>query len=166
MTSFIHLICSNWNGKRNKQCSTIATRAAQHEVDRPRPPIPAGAALDGQPSAYARPTQRSAAYSPLCHMRRTTVHLISPCAAFDRPSSADARACPARRIPFAPEPHVRLCRIFCVPRAVHCCDEYRSFHIPRKAVSPMSASGHPPRLLDRVRDALRRKHSSLRTEEA
>ncbi|GIV89770.1 MAG: integron integrase [Chloroflexus sp.] len=30
----------------------------------------------------------------------------------------------------------------------------------------MSASGHPPRLLDQVRGALRRKHSSLRTEEA
>jgi hypothetical protein len=30
----------------------------------------------------------------------------------------------------------------------------------------MSSSGHPPRLLDQVRGALRRKHSSLRTEEA
>lgn len=30
----------------------------------------------------------------------------------------------------------------------------------------MSSSGHPPRLLDQVRNALRRKHYSLRTEEA
>ncbi|MGB9753719.1 phage integrase N-terminal SAM-like domain-containing protein [Roseiflexus castenholzii] len=30
----------------------------------------------------------------------------------------------------------------------------------------MSSSGHPPRLLDPVRGALRRKHYSLRTEEA
>ncbi|ABU60414.1 integron integrase [Roseiflexus castenholzii] len=30
----------------------------------------------------------------------------------------------------------------------------------------MSSSGHPPRLLDQVRGALRRKHYSLRTEEA